>query len=427
MLRRLSVLVVLVLLPAVLVGLPQQAAQADVVPPLSSAWPRCLSYATAHGVSTTDLDNRYCVVSYEKRASVLDPWTDVPDPNWDANGVYDEPYVDLLDAGTVRFGLYETTVGPGGSTSDGDVDPGYHWRYRVNIGSITARELYGQTRNTDYSVSGGGASGSVLQLTFQPSPIAWRWPPGDPTQVCEPGDCGDSTTVAGLVYDGFVTGYVTDLATSGLGDAEIGWRTGMVRAWNANYAGDPVYRPDLNALDIQLANPHLVSSSPDVVATGYYEVFLPGPYLTNVMQVPDPSTLSGGTFTVSRVGSTSTVPFSLAHEGGGIRIVIHSITFSSPKFRLKPRPTAPGRPRWGSVTRATATKVKLSFRRPLADGGPSISAYQGRCRRGTGTWHYNRAGASPIYIGSLSRLPVDCQVRAQNRIGYGRWNVLKRG
>lgn len=88
-------------------------------------------------------------------------------------------------------------------------------------------------------------------------------------------------------------------------------------------------------------------------------------------------------------------------------------------------PPAPDKPRWGSVRRAT--KVKLSFYRPLADGRPSITAYQGRCRRGTAPWKYVKAAGSPIYIGNLSRRAVDCQVRAQNRIGWGRWNAVKRG
>lgn len=425
MVRRLGIVAVFSLLASLLAGLPQQAASAD--PPLGFGyWPRCAS----SGYPTVDTDNRYCVVSYQKNTGA--GWVTVPPPDWDTNGTYDDPYVDALRTGdasspmtAMRFGLYETTVSSGGVSSDADVDPLTHWRYVVNTGSMHPRELYGNTRNTDFSVVDGGAAGWRLTLTFRPSPIAWRWPPNDPTKVCVPGNCGDSSTVADLVRDGFVTGYVTDLVHSGLDPSEILDRTGMIRAWNADYASDPYYNPDLNALEIQLANVHW--KTPVEVATGYYEVFLPGRYLTRVLQVPDPSTLTGGSFTISRVGSSTTVPFALTHESGGVRIVIHSITFSSPKFRIRPRPTVPGQPRWGSVSRPTATKVKLSFYRPLADGGPNIDVYQGRCRRGTAPWTYVKATRSPIYIANLPRRVVDCQVRAHNRIGWGRWSVVRRG
>lgn len=424
MLRRLIALVVLALVPAVLAGLPQRAAQADPSPGFDP-WPRCVAYASAHSLTTVDTDNLDCVVSFEKNTG--SGWVDVPPVDYGTPNVYDDPYVDTaLGAGTVRFGVYETTVPPSGSpTLSGNVDPDTLWRFTVNVGTIHLRELYGVTRQTDFSVSGGGASGNVLLLTFRPSPVAWL--DGTPGHVCEPGSCGDATTVADYSYDGFVTGYVTDLEFGDWTAADRVDRNGMINSWNANYGGTPIYNSTLNSLDIQLANPHLVSTTPDVVATGYYESFLPNAYLTNVMQVPDPSSLSSGTITVSRVGSSTTVPFTLTHEAGGIRIVIDSITFSSPKFRIKPDPTAPGKPRWGSVTRATPTKVKLAFRRPLADGGPNITSYQGRCRRGTAPWTSARASASPIFISGLPRRSVDCQVRAQNRIGWGHWSTVRSG
>ena len=55
-----------------------------------------------------------------------------------------------------------------------------------------------------------------------------------------------------------------------------------------------------------------------------------------------------------RSGSSTEVPFVLTHETDGVRIKIEAITFSAAEYRIKPNPSRPGVPRWGSVTRVGA-------------------------------------------------------------------------
>jgi hypothetical protein len=325
------------------------------------------------------------------------------------------PYVDLIGAGDVRFGV--TTQHSSCTTSDGSVGPDHTWVFEVNTGNIDPNEMYGNVRNTDLSFGGNATSGHTFTLTFKPSPIAWKLTGFSCTYD---GGCGDDTTVADTVYPGFVTGYVTDDASSGLGAAEIADRHGLVASYNAQDAYT-FYNVDTNTLEVRMANPHLASTGPDVVATGYYDTVLPNAYLIDVLGVPDPSSLTGGSLTVVRAGSSTSVPFTVTHETGGVRIHIAGITFSRPRYKIHPKPTAPGTPRWGSVQRVSRHAVKVSFRKPRADGGKPISGYAARCRHGAGAWHSARAAHSPITVSGLPTGRISCQVRAKNSIGWGHW------
>ena len=220
----------LLLLPA-LAALPALApvgsAAADPVPPDGLSWPAC-------GTAPDD-DGRYCVLSVTRNG------VPVPPVDYGTDGVYLDPYIDLIGAGDIRFGVQRLTVAGGGAVlADGDVSPADTYRWVVNTGAIQPRELYGHVRDASFAGSGGPTTGWVLTLELKPTPIAWTWPPdadGDGWADCSyDGGCGDDTTVAGLVYDGFVTGYVTDLEGEGLSPAEIADRTGLVRAYNAEDA-----------------------------------------------------------------------------------------------------------------------------------------------------------------------------------------------
>jgi hypothetical protein len=402
MLRR---LLPLAMLAPLLVISSTSPAHADPEPGIAVSWPRC----GAPG----ETDGKYCIVSVTKDGVSVPPPAGLP-------GVtYDDPYVDLIGDGDVRFGLYETTDG----SSVADVDPGHTWVYTMNVGDIEPNEMYGNVRDTEMSFGGNATDGHTVTLSFKPSPIAWLTEPGGPSVCSYDGGCGDDTTVADYHYDGFVTGYVTDDASSGLGTAEIADRHGYVQSYNAQDAYT-FYDVDTNTLEVRMANPHL--QQPGVPATGFYDTFLPNAYLIDQLEVPDPSSLSGGTISVVRAGSSSTVPFTLTHESGGVRIHISGITFSRPRYRIHPDPTAPGRPRWGSVHRVSAHRARVTFRKPRADGGKPVTSYDARCRRGTGAWHRASDSSSPIVVGGLPRSRVSCKVRAVNRIGAGRWSTARR-
>lgn len=380
------------------------AAQADSPPWGYDPWPDCSPSIV-----------RYCVET--KQLNGIDV----------APGDTFQPYIDTLlpDTGTVRYGV---TREPGGT---GDVDPGDVYKLVVRTGSIHPRELYGNIRNVTFAVSGSDATGWKFTMTFQPTPVHWvGYTDPAPHRSCTVAACGDDTWAADLNYIGFVTGYVTNLASSGLSTAEIGWRTGMIRAYNAQDE-NTYYDPDTDSFVIQLANPHLVGGAgPDAgtPATGSYQAFLPNAYLTNVMNVPDPSTVTTGSFTISRTvgGSTTYVPFTVTHLPGGVQISIPSITYSRPTYRIRPRPTVPGRPRAVVARKVTAHTARVRFVRPAANGGRRIDLYQARCHRVGKAWHYARRTVSPITVTNLPRGPVLCQVRAHNAKGYGRWSALDR-
>jgi hypothetical protein len=404
MLRRLAPL--LLILPLLgLAGL-SPAAHADPVPPLFNPWPRC-------GTAPDD-DGQYCIVSVTKDGAP------VPVPDYGTDGTYDEPYVDLLDAGTVRFGLYKDVVSGGLLDQQADVDPGHTWVYTVNVGSIRPNELYGNVRDVGLSFGGNASTGYTFSLTFKPTPIAHRLAAGFSCSYDT--GCGDDTTLADTVYGGFVTGYVTDDASSGLSASEIADRHGYVAAYSAQDAYS-FYDPDTNSLVVRMANPHL--ASPGVPATGNYEARIPDAMLVNELGVPDPSTLTTGSFTVARTGSSSAVPFTVTRYAGGVEVKIDSITFSTPQYKIHPKPTAPGAPRWGSVRRVNAHSVKVLFRAPRADGGRRVASYAARCRRGHNAWHTRAGTSSPVVVTNLPARGVSCQVRARNAIGWGAWSPLK--
>jgi hypothetical protein len=334
------------------------------------------------------------------------------------SGTWQLPYIDLIGAGDVRFGVENHTVGSGNTTSD--VPPGDVYVVTANTGTIRPRELYGRIREVTFTRGGGPPSGFTFTLAFKPTPVAFLL-----GGSCDFGACGDDTTVADTVYDGFVTGYVTDLASSGLDAAEIAARTGYVHAYNAQVGVLPFYDFDANALVIRLANPHL--KAPGVPATGSYETFLPNALLTTVMNVPDPSSLTGGSVVVDRTagGVSSTVPFALTHEAGGIRVAIPSITYSSPRYRIKLKRTAPGKPRLYRASRSGRRSVKLQFLKPLANGGAPVTKYVGRCRRPGGKWFLTSGRKSPLRLTGLPRKRVTCSVRAINRIGKGKFSATR--
>ncbi len=403
--------VLLVLVAAGLASVATSSATADPVP--GGSWPMC-------GTAPDD-DGQYCIVSVTKDGNPV-PGLDCGTP-----GDYERPFVDLIGPGDVRFGLDKVTVDSGGCAgTDGDVDPTGLWQYVVNTGSINPRELYGHIRDVTFATSGGPSSGGyVFTLTFKPTPIAWVWPEdadGDGFADCSfDGGCGDDTTRAGLEYGGFVTGYVTDLASSGLGASEIADRTGYVHVYNAQNAYE-FYDADTNSIEVRMANPHLHSDGVAPVTNGYYQSFLPDAMLVNQLNVPDPTSLTSGSFRITRVGSAAAPVTTFAREAGGVRITITGISFSTPRYRIHPKATPPGTPRRVKVGQPTAHSAKVTFTRPLANGGSAITKYQARCQKGSGAWHQASAGSSPVVVKSLPKGSVSCQVRAVNKLGAGPWS-----
>jgi hypothetical protein len=397
---RLSRILPLALLVPLLMATGATSAQADPVPAQGQAWPRC--------GAAPDTDGKYCIVSITRDGTAVPP-VDTGTP-----GNYDDPFVDRPDAGTVRFGLKRTTVTGSGSTSTVDVSPDHTWVYTVNTGTIRPVELFGNLRNAAFSYGGNAAKGHTFTVNFQPTPVAWLL-----SSECSVfGGCGDNTTVADTVRTGFATGFVSDDASSGLTAAQISDRQGYLNVYNAEDAYW-VYDGVRNSLVMRMANPHL--RSPGVLAKGSFQTRIPDAMLVDELDVPDPGALTARSLTVVRTGSGA-VPITLTRVKGAIDIRVKGVTFSTPEYSIRPKPSAPGAPRWGSLKRTDAHHVQVRFRAPRADGGSAVTAYAARCRHGRGAWHRVTGPASPIRVGSLTSGRVSCQVRARNHLGWGPWS-----
>jgi hypothetical protein len=387
--------------PLTMVDAPVHADPPPSHDPYTGAWPTC-------GVPPDD-DNRYCVISVTRDGVPVGPRVDDEE--------YEQPYIDSIGPGTVRFGLDHYPAG----SFDGDQesDPTAVWRWRVNTGAIHPRELYAQARDVDLTVGGSAATGWTFDLTLRPVPIAWRF--YDTGFVCDAGGtCGDDTTTADLEYGGFVTGYVTDLVEGGgYTAAERARRTGLITAYSAQSAYY-YYDYDTNSIVVRMGNPHLRSDGVTPV-TGSFETFIPNDVLLVDMGVPDPSSLTWGQLSVTRAG-TGSVPFSLTHEPGGIRIRLSGIGFSTPRYTIKPKPSRPGRARITGAAKVTPSVARVNFFAPVADGGARITGYVAACRQGTGRWRYASGTRSPVRVGGLPRGGATCMVRAKNRIGQGPWS-----
>lgn len=368
-----------------------------------------------------DTDGFYCV------ESVTRDGVPVGEPDTSVDGLYEDPYIDLIGPGDIRFGVENwEVVGGVLQTGDpwGDVDPEATWEWTVNTGPIDPVELYGQMRDPELSFGGNDVTGHTFTLSLRAAPLALSWGVLGPDGCSYSGGCGDDMTVAGLVYNGFITGYVTDDAGSSLTPTEVNRRRGYINTYTSEYAAW-YYDFDANAMVVELANVHLMA--PGVPATGVFEQVIPDAMLIHDFGVPDPDTLTTGSVSVRQTGSTATVPFTVTREPGAIRIRIHDITFSTPQFRIRTKASVPGAPRWGSVTRPQKRMVKVTFRRPVADGGHAIKAYKVRCARGVSAWTVRLTKVKPALFPHMTLKPMTCTLRAINSEGAGPWSSPRTG
>ena len=411
---RVSLAVAALVAPLLVTVVPAQV-RADPPPtsdPYSGHFPAC-------GVLPDD-DGQYCVLSVTRNG------VEIPPVDYGTPGTYYDPYVDLIPVGdgNVRFGVSRVVVPSGGGppTFSGDVPPNDRYVFRVNTGAIQVRETYGNLRDVDVLTFGNAMSGYGFQLSLRPAPVAWVF--YDPGFTCTfVGGCGDDSTLADLVYDGFVTGYITDLEATTFTPAERERRKGLITTYNAQFA-NYYYDATANAIVVELANPHL--KAPGVPATGYFETFLPTDYLVNDMGIPYPDSLSGGSFTVRRAGVSTAVPYSLTHEPGGVRIRLSGIGFSTPKYTITTKPSKPGKPRITDVRRLDRQRARVAVRPPVADGGARVTGYQARCRTDDRPWRLQRDDDRVIVVDDLQRGRLSCQARAVNRLGAGRWSAPAR-
>jgi len=368
-----------------------------------------------------DDDGKECVVSATRNGVPIT--TEYPS----TVGSHEWFYVDNgWRNGIWSFNLNTITIPPSGpSTASKFVDVTADWVITVNTGSYAPRELNSKTQNTVFSRGGNATDGYTFTISFNPVPIAWRF--FDDTFTCDVTSCGDNTTQADFVSgpgQGDSDGYVSDLADSPYSSRYVYSRSGFVMAGNAQYQAEPFYDADTNSLVVHLANPHLRSADPSDTASGFFEAFLPDSYLTTQLAVPDPSTLTGGSVTVQRLGTTSTTAFTLTHTDSsadiqGVWIRVHNVGFSRPTYKIQPHASVPGKPRLTGVIKVPGPGAKVYFKAPLANGGRTVDLYRVACHKAGGTWHFKNGTKSSITVTSLPYGTVYCQVRAHNAIGWG--------
>ncbi|MFL6174448.1 MAG: hypothetical protein ACJ716_16280 [Marmoricola sp.] len=405
---------------ALLSGLAICAGTALVAVPLTHA--DAAGAASRYKVLTNcdvDADGKMCVESATRDTENMRSG-EVPD----TVGSHEWFYVDNGSRdGDFGFNLNTKTIPASGPAIDSkSVDVHAKWVITVNTGSYVPRELNLKAQNVVYSTGGNVTDGYTFTIQFNPVPIAWRY--FAPGFTCDMTYCGTDSTTADFVSgddQGFADGYVSDLGDTTLGTRYAYARTGFYMASNAQYQAEPYYDAETNSLVVAMANPHLRSVG--LPASGFFEAFIPNSYLTNFLDVPDPSSLTGTSVTIQRIGSTYTPTSKITNTGDGLLIKVSGVGFSRPRYKITPTPSVPGKPRTTAVVKVSGG-AKIYFKAPLANGGRSVDRYSARCRRSsTSSWVSVAGSRSPLTIRPLYGT-ASCQVRAHNSIGWGSFGSL---
>lgn len=390
-----------------LVALPTTTAEAAPPPgwPVGgNDWKKC-------GGSVT----RYCVVSAQRNGTEVDAAT--YDDDAPPAGTF-KPWVrGFADGDGVGFGVAKYTGGPNSvSELENNTDT---YKLVVNTGTVKMLEMDGAFRDATFLIGRYASGDWNFTITFKPASRHVRM--FDDTFTCDLGTCGDDSTQADFDRTGWASGMVSNL--SGYPPLEAVRRTGSIRATSAQYE-NTMYDPDTDSIIVDLSNPHRKGNG-DVITDGTYEAFLPNAYMIYEMGIPDPATVTLASFAITKPGG-SAATFSLIRNSRGIRITISGISYSSPRFKLRTKPTAPGKPRLYDVVKTSRTKAKATFSAPVANGNARIDKYQARCHKLGKAWRYKTGTRSPLTVSRLPKGKVYCQVRAHNAKGWGTFSPAVR-
>lgn len=357
----------------------------------------------------TTPEQRYCVVSAKINNVEITGYDTPGAGTFKPFAQFNDAYVD------VSFGvvLYSTP-------SDSDTDLGTNsdlYALRVNTGAVQPREMDGAFQDATFSIGRYPSGDWNFTISFRPT-SRHTWSGG----VCDFRVCGDDTTQADFDRNGWAQGSVSSL--TGYPDpVERFQRIGSIRATSAQYE-NTMYDPDTDSIIVDLSNPHRTGTGA-VITNGVYEAFLPNAYLIGQMEIPNPDTVTLASFVVTKPGG-SAAAFSLTRTTRGIKIKITGISYSSPRFTMKVKPTVPGKPRLYDVIKTSRSTAKSKFYAPIANGNRRIDKYQARCHAAGRAWHYKSGSKTPITVRYLPRGKVYCQVRAHNVKGWGRWSAAMR-
>ena len=289
----------------------------------------------------------------------------------------------------------------------------------LNTGTTSPTDFFITGTMTDEAITSSGGN-YTLDFTASPGRSSWS------TSSCTLTSCPNQ---ANKDYSDFLIGFVASMSPpSGLSltsSQQTSFNNFAIAAkgtWlatNAQAFSLPTYDPLTNALEFQVAAPHLMSSGS--VNEGQFTAYLPTSLLSFwnvtasqlVVSEQEGTLISGVTPTISSVS-------------GGVKISLSSFHYSDPTFLVQPSTsgttTVPGSPTHLAAT-SNNGELSLSWTPPTTDGGSAITGYdiyEGTSSRGESSTPVKSAlisGTSYTVAGRTNGTTYYFTVEAVNSVG----------
>ena len=316
----------------------------------------------------------------------------------------------------------------------------------LDMGSWSPSIVAGKARDVDVVRQRTG-SGYLVTVTGKPVLLA-----GQCDQSTEPWRCPEADVV---VKD---PAYFNNVQWDALWSVQID---------DAGFISDPARRKALYGLDYfhnfaaSSLPPEVQFSGPDDTASlvidvanrrylddlttlvvGHAEMTIPNSFLRVGYGIPDPSTITGGSLSVTGTGSGASVSVTQDAGSDATQVVIDGVTFPDvmvPDGTLRRRPgTAsmkvlkvqrgvikPTRTRVTSTTRLAPGKGRVRAAKAKARGA-RVTGYQARCSAGGSTVSGRSRTRTVVVTGLLAGRAYDCRVQALSKAGAAGYGAAKR-
>ncbi len=163
-------------------------------------------------------------------------------------------------------------------------------------------------------------------------------------------------------------------------------------------------------MDVQMQNSHFYPDG-STVFLGHANIRLPNQVLRDLYGIPNPATMTAGSFvSTSTSGTTTSAP-----SGDGWDIVLDGMTFSKQHLRMTTGTIVPTRPGKLDAVRTGVRRGKVWA--ASSPRGAKVTGFSARCVAGSDV--VTATGkTSPVVVGGLrAGKAYDCRVRALSRAG----------